>query len=152
MDPDIERYFPITKKTCLLEQCAYFLYTQNFMTFTTVICFWSLAIVSQNIQNWATFKSLAISMQEPVLLKMIFKTLQDYIQNDSLSSEINDHISEIMCYIPDPEPGPSCSMDKKINTFGRRLISICKSSHVRIVNGRHQFDPDESFTYCGPNG
>ena len=34
----------------------------------------------------------------------------------------------------------------------RRLISICKSSHVRIVNGRHQFDPDGSFTYCGPNG
>lgn len=84
-------------------------------------------------------------MQEPVLLKIIFKTLQDYIQNDSLSSEINDHISEIMCYIPDPEPGPSCLMDKKINTFGRRLISIFKSSHVRIVNGRHQFDPDEFY-------
>ena len=69
-----------------------------------------------------------------------------------MSSEINDHISEIMCYIPDTEPGPRCTMDKKINTFGRRLISICKSSHFRIVNGRHQFDPDGSFTYCGPNG
>ena len=68
-------------------------------------------------------------------------SLQDYIQNDSLSFEINDHISEIMCYISDAEPGPRCMMDKKINTFGRRLISICKSSHVRIVNGRHQFDP-----------
>ena len=50
-------------------------------------------------------------------------SLQDYIQNDSLSSEINDHISEIMCYIPDSEPGPRCTMDKKINTIGRRLIS-----------------------------
>ena len=42
---------------------------------------------------------------------------QDYIQNDSLSSEINDHISEIMCYIPDTEPGPRCTMDKKIKTI-----------------------------------
>ena len=34
-----------------------------------------VAIVSQNIQNWATFLSLAISMQEPVLFKIIFKTI-----------------------------------------------------------------------------
>lgn len=54
-------------------------------------------------------------------------SLQDYIQNDSLSSEINDHISEIMCYIPDTEPAPRCMMDKKINTFGRRLIITCSN-------------------------
>ena len=40
-------------------------------------------------------------------------SLQDYIQNDSLSSEINDHISEIMCYIPDIEPGPRLQWTRK---------------------------------------
>lgn len=78
--------------------------------------------------------------------------LLDYIDSDGLFSEINNHISDVMSYIPDTEPGPRSTMDRKINTFGRKLINICKSSHLRIVNGRHKSDPTGSYTYCGPNG
>lgn len=78
--------------------------------------------------------------------------LLDYIDSDGLFSEINNHISEVMSYIPDTEPGPRSTMDRKINTFGRKLINLCKSSLLRIVNGRHKSDPTGSYTYCGPNG
>lgn len=78
--------------------------------------------------------------------------LLDYIDNDVLFSEINNHNSEVTSYIPETEPGPRFTMVRKINTYGRKPINLCKSSHLRIVNGPHKSDPTGSYTYCGPNG
>jgi len=39
------------------------------------------------------------------------------------------------------------SKDKKVNSMGRRIISICKQTKMYMLNGRAHSDPDGAFTY-----
>ena len=43
-------------------------------------------------------------------------------------------------------------MDTKINTFGRKLLNLCKSSGLRILNGRHKADPTGYITFYNATG
>ena len=51
-------------------------------------------------------------------------------------------------YIPDC-PSLRASFDKTCNSFGIRLLELCKSTYYRIVNGRLD---NGMYTYVGPNG
>ncbi|KAK3096267.1 hypothetical protein FSP39_025128 [Pinctada imbricata] len=75
----------------------------------------------------------------------------DYITNDSLDSNLTDLLRGID-YVSDDHYTQRNNMDKGINTFGHRLLSLCKSSGLRIVNGRHLNDQNGNFTFCGTNG
>ena len=44
------------------------------------------------------------------------------------------------------------NMDTVVNQFGRKLITLCKTTGFRILNGRHNKDLNGSFTFFGPNG
>ena len=64
----------------------------------------------------------------------------DYIVNDSLDPFIQDHITFID-YINDNNIEKRHSEDTKApNSFGQRILQLCKSSGLRICNGR--FGPD----------
>ena len=43
-------------------------------------------------------------------------------------------------------------MDTGINTFGRKLLNLCKSSGLRILNGRHKADPTGNITFYNATG
>lgn len=53
----------------------------------------------------------------------------------------DNNIPEVMSYLPDTDPGSRLTIDRKIILFGKKLINICKLSHLRIVNGRHKTTP-----------
>ena len=40
----------------------------------------------------------------------------------------------------------------KLKTFGRKLINLCKTTGIRIVNGRHVQDPNGNFTFYNSRG
>ena len=75
----------------------------------------------------------------------------DFITNDSLSNSIDDLLN-VFNYEYDINIGPRRNMDKSINAYGRNLLSLCKSTGLRIVNGRHTGDPDGSYTFLSSNG
>ena len=60
-----------------------------------------------------------------------------------------DEITQNMCF-----PNNSrYSEDTKINTYGRELLSLCKSSKLRIMNGYFNNDISSGcFTCCTPRG
>ena len=43
-------------------------------------------------------------------------------------------------------------MDGYVNSFGRKLLSLCKTTGLRILNGRHEGDKVGNFTFFGANG
>ena len=75
----------------------------------------------------------------------------DYIEHDDLNMDLNNLLSNFE-YEFDSESRERRNMDKHVNSFGRNLLSLCQSSGLRIVNGRHENDPQGSYTFCGVNG
>ena len=60
-------------------------------------------------------------------------------KNDYISTQDCINIFEDENYIPDNHLRRA-SQDSKVNTFGNRLIDLCKSLGIRIVNGRLHSD------------
>jgi hypothetical protein len=53
--------------------------------------------------------------------------------------------------LPDT-PTMRASKDTHINPYGHKLLSLCKATGMRIVNGRLCEDTDGSYTYCNIHG
>ena len=51
-----------------------------------------------------------------------------------------------------PDNHERCSMDLKIQKFGRKLIQICNNNNMQILNGRIIGDLEGKFTCIHPNG
>ena len=69
----------------------------------------------------------------------------DFIRNDDVNSFFDN-----LDYIPD-ECHSRASFDTKSNNFGTKLLDICKSTGMRIVNGRVGEDQGP-FTFISRNG
>ena len=76
--------------------------------------------------------------------------LNDFIQNDG----VNDNFTD--CPVPEdytPDlPLERNQLDQKNNLHGNLLVNICKSSQMRIVNGRFLGDSLGYFTFYNSNG
>ena len=70
----------------------------------------------------------------------------DFILFDKFNIEIDD-----IDYIPD-NPIPRSSLDKTCNSFGVKLLDLCKCTGLRIVNGRLYNDNLGSYTYASTQG
>lgn len=44
------------------------------------------------------------------------------------------------------------NLDPIIDMYGRKLLDLCKSTGLLIVNGRHSHDQFGEYTFCGRNG
>jgi len=74
-------------------------------------------------------------------------TRQDCILHDSVNNIIDD-----ICYIPDTTL-VRASRDKTCNNFGVKLLDLCKSTCLRIVNGRLCDDNNVGeYTYTSSQG
>ena len=76
----------------------------------------------------------------------------DHIENDSLHTDLSNLIAPFVEYTVEPECSKRKSMDTGINTFGRKLLNLCKSSGLRILNGRHKADPTGNITFYNATG
>ena len=76
----------------------------------------------------------------------------DFIQDDTIGHNSVNGLSNISCYVPDINNFKRKSSDNVLNQFGRQLLSLCKSTSLRIINGRHQDDPNGSITFYNHNG
>ena len=74
------------------------------------------------------------------------QTRSDYIVYDRVVDYIDNGD-----YIPD-NPPPRASMDSSTNSHGLKLIDLCRSTSMRIVNGRLHSDLSGSFTYANRMG
>ena len=73
----------------------------------------------------------------------------DFIENDILNKNLMDNLQPLTDYDLDQNNSRN-SMDTVVNQFGRKLITLCKTTGFRILNGRHNKDPKGSFTFFGP--
>ena len=72
---------------------------------------------------------------------------EDYVQYDKLDRHIQDFIETCFTYPSEPDIERRVSMDSVINSFGRRFISVCQQSGLRILNGRSKSDAYGSITF-----
>jgi hypothetical protein len=76
------------------------------------------------------------------------KTYPDFIPNDY----VHESVKTMFTYISDEEMHDRINPDTGRNDFGPRLLNLCKSTGLRIVNGRHEDGLANAFTYHGPRG
>ena len=72
----------------------------------------------------------------------------DYIESDSTSEVVSN--CDLFTYIPDAIMPDRTNLDPVVNEYGLKLISMCKSSGLRIQNGR--WEKTHDFTFAGSRG
>lgn len=77
--------------------------------------------------------------------------LNDFLYQDNWR-DIFDSLPDVYTYQPDVHlPSRECP-DRVVNSFGLKLLQLCVSSGLRILNGRHPDGFANGYTYCGPAG
>ena len=71
----------------------------------------------------------------------------DYVECDT-----DDHVQVGDNYCVDDDITKRANCDKETNHYGSKLLSLCKSAGLRIVNGRVDSDREGAFTCVTPNG
>ncbi|CAC5378146.1 unnamed protein product [Mytilus coruscus] len=71
----------------------------------------------------------------------------DFLYNDDLDKYI-----ESVEQVQNPIISNRCSMDKFVNSFGRRLLQMCYDTGLTAANGRLGNDKHGNFTFCTANG
>ena len=78
--------------------------------------------------------------------------LDDFVRNDSVHHTVRNRLSDIFNYVQDTELVGRRNPDLNTNCYGSKLLSLCKATNLRILNGRHINGYANDFTYCGANG
>ncbi|CAG2235195.1 unnamed protein product [Mytilus edulis] len=78
--------------------------------------------------------------------------MNDYVQNDKLHDSILDRVGDLFTYVADEALSCRNNPDAGTNDYGTKLLNLCKSSGLRIINGRHPDGLSNDFTYSGPRG
>ena len=78
--------------------------------------------------------------------------MNDYVQNDKLHDSILDRVGDLFTYVADEALSCRNNPDAGTNDYGSKLLNLCKSSGLRIINGRHPDGLSNDFTYSGPRG
>ncbi|VDI11413.1 Hypothetical predicted protein [Mytilus galloprovincialis] len=76
--------------------------------------------------------------------------MNDYVQNDKLHDSILDRVGDLFTYVADEALSCRNNPHAETNDYGTKLLDLCKSSGLRIINGRHPDGLSNDFTYSGP--
>ena len=76
----------------------------------------------------------------------------DFILNDVLHDDVLRDLGEVLFYGLDSSLPVRVNPDNVVNDYGNKLLTLCKSSGLRILNGRHSLGMDKDFTFVGPRG
>jgi hypothetical protein len=76
----------------------------------------------------------------------------DFLRHDNLNRQLNDNIANFIEYVPDDIFCDRLTEDlKHPNIFGNRILQLCRSSRLRICNGRFG-ESSGKFTFQNKNG
>ncbi|CAC5417271.1 unnamed protein product [Mytilus coruscus] len=73
--------------------------------------------------------------------------VSDVLYNDQLDKFVTS-----VNHLENPIISDRCSMDKVVNTFGRKLLQVCYNTGLTISNGRLGSDTNGQFTLCNSKG
>ena len=76
----------------------------------------------------------------------------DYIETDNLHGDLTQLLAPLLNYYSDVPLCPRINPDPTVNDFGFKLLTLCKSSGLRILNGRHPDGNSNDFTFAGSRG
>ena len=76
----------------------------------------------------------------------------DFSLNDVLHDDVLRDQGEVLFYGLDSSLPVRVNPDNVVNDYGNKLLTLCKSSGLRILNGRHSLGMDKDFTFVGPRG
>lgn len=76
----------------------------------------------------------------------------DFIIDDILNCDVLQEVAEIHTYRVDNVLPVRINPNNTVNDFGLKLRSLCKSSGLRILNGRHKLKMDTDFSSMGVRG
>jgi hypothetical protein len=76
----------------------------------------------------------------------------DFILHDVLHDEVLRDLGELLFYGSDLQLKVRSNPDKVTNDRGSKFLSLCKSSGLRILNGRHPLDRDKDYIFLGHKG
>ena len=74
-------------------------------------------------------------------------TCPDFIENDLMGTEVNNFISNVIDYNCDIPMSTRESQDIVVNSFGRKLLDLCRSTCTRVCNGRTFGDKNGKYTF-----
>ena len=75
----------------------------------------------------------------------------DFLRHDNLNRQLNDNIANFIEYVPDDIFFDRLTEDlKHPNAFGNRIFQLCRSSRLRICNGRFG-ESSGKFTFQNKN-
>ena len=74
-------------------------------------------------------------------------TCPDFIENDLMGTEVNNFISNVIHYNCDIPMSTRESQDLVVNSFGRKLLDLCRSTCTRVCNGRTFGDKNGKYTF-----
>ena len=73
--------------------------------------------------------------------------LLDYIEHDSIAEPLLDVLSHVLTYDGDVIFPKRVTEDTIVNSFGRKLINLCKNTGMRICNGRVEGNESGCLTF-----
>jgi hypothetical protein len=73
----------------------------------------------------------------------------DFITDDSVHSSLQDRLNNLFTYTNDLCLSKRMNPDKSRNEYGSKLLKLCKSTGLRILNGRHGSGFANDYAYCG---
>ena len=76
----------------------------------------------------------------------------DFITFDGLHDGLHCLSDGFIAYEVDQPIPKRKSEDDQLNNFGRNLIQLCKSTGLKIINGRTSGDREGKLTFCNTNG
>ncbi|CAG2213227.1 unnamed protein product [Mytilus edulis] len=78
--------------------------------------------------------------------------VNDFIINDNVCGPIFDSFNHIFGYLSDTNLPVRRNPDQSTNEFGLKLLNLCRSTGLRILNGRHKDGLASDYTFCGSRG
>jgi hypothetical protein len=73
----------------------------------------------------------------------------DFITDDSIHSSLQDRLNKLCTYTNDLCLSKRMNPDKSRNEYCSKLLKLCKSTGLRILNGRHRSGYANDYAYCG---
>jgi hypothetical protein len=106
------------------------------------------ASISLDIEQYSKLGSVALVGD----LNSRVGTVSDVIDNDGLCKEVLDRLENCFEYSHEPYIKQRHSHDTHVNTHGRKLIQLCRTTGLRIMNGRSTSDETGSYTFQNSRG
>ena len=104
-------------------------------------------VIEQQIEHYNSLGNIAVIGD----LNGRIGSEKDFIQQDILDNHLRDNLFAFIDYEQDIPTDRRTEDNKPPNTFGRKILNMCKSTGLRVCNGRFG-DDSAKITFQNKNG